>query len=60
MEKNKIKKLRVKLGVTQEKLAQLLGVSFSTVNRWETGKGKPSPLAEEKIKSIEDKEKVNE
>lgn len=33
-----IKLLRQHLGYTQEQLAALLGVSFSTVNRWEKGK----------------------
>lgn len=49
-----IKKLRLKLGLSQEKLAQILGVSFGTVNRWEAGKSKPSPLAIEKIISLKE------
>jgi DNA-binding transcriptional regulator YiaG len=40
-----IRKIRKKLRLTQEQLAQRLGVSFTTVNRWETDKTKPSPLA---------------
>lgn len=44
----RIKRLRKKLGLSQEALARLLGVSLITVNRWEHGT-KPSPLAEEKI-----------
>ena len=40
-----IKELREKLGMTQEQLAHKVGVSFKTVNRWERGKAKPSPLA---------------
>ena len=28
--------------MSQETFAQTLGVSFTTVNRWETGKSKPS------------------
>lgn len=43
--------LRQTLGLTQEKLAQKLGVSFPTINRWENGRSKPSPLA---LKQIED------
>lgn len=37
-----IKKLREKMFVTQEELANILLVSPITVNRWETGKFKPS------------------
>lgn len=33
-----IKDLREKLILSQEDFAKLLGVSFSTVNRWETAK----------------------
>ena len=31
--------------MTQEEFAREVGVSFSTVSRWETGRGHPSPLA---------------
>ena len=41
----KIRELRSKLGLTQEQFAAKVGVIFSTVNRWESGKSKPSPLA---------------
>ena len=37
-----IKKIRVKSFLTQEEFAKELGVAFSTVNRWETGKAKPN------------------
>ena len=40
-----VKELREKLGMTQEQLAREVGVSFKTVNRWERGKSKPSPMA---------------
>ncbi len=40
-----IKELRGRLGMTQEQLAREVGVSFKTVNRWERGKSKPSPMA---------------
>ena len=33
------------LGMTQEEFARAVGVSFTTVSRWETGRGRPSPLA---------------
>lgn len=37
-----IKRIRLKTFLTQEAFAKELGVSFNTVNRWETGKQKPS------------------
>jgi transcriptional regulator with XRE-family HTH domain len=46
-----VKSLRELLGLSQEKLAGRLGVTFSSVNRWENGHTKPSPLA---LKQIED------
>ena len=39
---NNIKVIRQKSLLSQEAFAQILGVSFTTVNRWETGKSKPS------------------
>lgn len=40
-----VKKVRLQLKLSQEELAQCLGVSFATVNRWENGRTKPSKLA---------------
>lgn len=37
-----IKRLRRKAFMTQEDFAKELGVSFATVNRWETGKSMPN------------------
>lgn len=36
--KEAVKKLRLKMLMTQEEFAKLLDVSFATINRWETGK----------------------
>ena len=47
-----IKELRAKLGLTQEQFAAEVGVTFSTVNRWENGRGTPSPLALRRIKEL--------
>lgn len=33
------------LNLSQDKLAQLLGVSFATINRWENSRNEPSRLA---------------
>lgn len=37
-----IKQLRQSQFLSQEAFAKELGVSFTTVNRWETGKAKPT------------------
>lgn len=34
--------IRAKLNMTQQELAEILKVSFATVNRWENGKSIPS------------------
>src|SRR5947209_8576079 len=41
----RIKQFRARLGLTQVELAERLGVSFATVNRWENSQTKPSPLS---------------
>ena len=46
-----IRELRERTGLTQEKFAAKLGVTFPTINRWENGRARPSPLA---LKQIED------
>ena len=38
----RVKRIRVELGLTQEKFAEQLGVNPDMVRRWETGKSKPS------------------
>lgn len=42
---DRIRSLRGKLGLTQTQLANLLGVSFATVNRWENRKSRPALVA---------------
>lgn len=46
---NLIKKLRQKLILTQSELADLINVSFSSVNRWENGKHEPTTKIKRKI-----------
>lgn len=48
----KIKRLRSKLGLTQEQFAAKVGVTFSTVNRWENGRSVPQPLARRILKQL--------
>ena len=48
-----VRELRDALGLTQEQFAAKVGVTFSTVNRWENNKGKPSPLAMLRIEELQ-------
>ena len=49
-----IRETRQRLGLSQEKFARKLGVSFQSVNRWENGRTKPLPLALRQIKTLLD------
>lgn len=44
--KELIKKIRMSLDMSQAELAQLLNISFATVNRWENGHAVPNKLAQ--------------
>lgn len=48
----KIRQCRVRKGWTQEQMARNIGVSLNTVQRWESGKTLPSPLAMEKLQRL--------
>jgi putative transcriptional regulator len=50
-----IRERRIALGLTQEQFAAKIGVTVSTVNRWENSKTKPSPLALRRIKELQKK-----
>lgn len=45
-----LKKAREQIGLSQQSFADQLGVSFSTVNRWEQGRHIPNKIT---IKAIE-------
>jgi len=47
-----LRTLRYDLGLTQEQLAAVLGVTLATINRWENSRAKPSPLALSKIDEL--------
>lgn len=47
-----IKELRNKMTLSQVEFAQVLGVSFASVNRWETGKHEPTIKIKRKIKAL--------
>lgn len=44
--------VRLKLNLSQEKLAQKVGVSFTTINRWESGKTLPQMLTFHRFKKF--------
>ena len=44
-----VKELRNKLIITQTELAGILGVSFASINRWETGKHEPTTKIKRRI-----------
>lgn len=48
-----IRTLRRRLGLTQEQLAQRIGVTYSTVNHWENGKRVPQPFLLTKLRQLE-------
>lgn len=56
---NEIKMIRQQAFLTQESFAKQLGVAFSTVNRWESGKSHPNITAMKKIKTFCDKNKIS-
>jgi DNA-binding transcriptional regulator YiaG len=45
-------KLRAKNNLSQQALAGLLGVSFSSVNRWERGRFEPTLIAKERLRVL--------
>ena len=42
---NQVKNVRTQLEMSKKKLANALGVSFATINRWENSRNEPSQLA---------------
>jgi predicted ATPase/DNA-binding CsgD family transcriptional regulator/DNA-binding XRE family transcriptional regulator/predicted negative regulator of RcsB-dependent stress response len=49
----RLRLLRTQLGLSQEQLARRLGMSFATVNRWESGRTRPSARASLAIAELE-------
>ncbi|MDP1646587.1 MAG: N-6 DNA methylase [Rubrivivax sp.] len=47
-----LRSVRAALNLTQEQLAERLGVSFATVNRWEGGGNRPQRAAQEAILAL--------
>ncbi|MBD1995134.1 helix-turn-helix transcriptional regulator [Leptolyngbya sp. FACHB-541] len=47
-----VRELRQLTALSQEQFAALLGVAYSTINRWENGHVQPSLLALKQIKAL--------
>ncbi|WP_416463506.1 N-6 DNA methylase [Sphingomonas sp. VDB2] len=47
-----LRAIRDMMGITQDQLAERLGVSFATVNRWENEQNKPQKAAREAIRAL--------
>ena len=50
--KEKVRELRKRKGWAQEDLARVIGVSLSTIQRWEKKGGEPTRLARRELKRI--------
>ncbi|XGV97792.1 MAG: helix-turn-helix domain-containing protein [Leptolyngbya sp. BL-A-14] len=50
-----VQALRQRVGLSQEKFAAKLGVTFSTVSRWERQRAMPSPMAFDRMRELLEK-----
>lgn len=48
-----VRRLRERMGLTQEQFAQEVGVTFSTVNQWENGHRRPQPYLQRRLLEME-------
>jgi len=55
----RIKLLREKLLLSQKELADMLDVSFVSVNRWETGKFNPTIKSKRKLNDLFNKYQID-
>lgn len=55
---DKVKYVRAKLLISQMEFAKELGVSFATINRWETGKLEPTFLNEKRFEAFCNKKNI--
>ncbi|OGO35739.1 MAG: hypothetical protein A2147_06670 [Chloroflexi bacterium RBG_16_57_8] len=55
-----IREIRTRLGCSQETLAQQIGVSLSTVQRWEKQRTQPSRLARQALQRVLNRAGVRE
>ncbi len=53
IDKDRVKRLRERLGLSQQELATRLGVHAATIHRWESGKSEPIKPYMEKLEALE-------
>ncbi len=58
MDSDHMRKLRLGFGLSQERLARLVGVSVRTVARWEGGQSQPSQLAERQLRGLDELQRL--
>lgn len=51
-------RIRAELGLSQTELAETLGVSFTSVNRWENGKYEPTKATKKRIEVLCEKHEI--
>jgi transcriptional regulator with XRE-family HTH domain len=56
MSPDEIHALRKRLNLTQQQFAEMLGVSFVTLNRWENGQTNPSAMGLAKLRELAERE----
>ena len=56
--KEMVKKMRTDLLLSQTELAEMLGVSFATVNRWERGHHEPTIKQKRALKELCKKRRI--
>lgn len=54
-----IKRIRLNLMLTQQEFAELLGVAYETVNRYENGKSNPTLKVQRKLAEVVEKNNIN-
>ncbi len=55
----KVKELRNKMFITQMELGEMIGISFSTVNRWEMGMHEPTMKMKRRLNELFKENKIN-
>ncbi len=53
MERARIREMRLRRGLSQERFARLLGVSLQSVRRWEAGISRPLPIISMKLEELQ-------